>query len=89
MEKILEIFQNILIFFHLQVSTKMQIVSVSEFATPQPFLSMSIIDATVRKVDREGHTASDLESEADEDDDSDDDFMDGHHGSSRNEQLTK
>ena len=65
----------------------MQVISATEFQTPQPFLSMSLIDAGERKVDRDGHTASDLESDSDED--SDDDYIDGHHEGSRSRQLTR
>ena len=63
------------------------IVSVSEFATPSPFLSMSILEAGIRKRADDPHTLSDVESDDDDndgndnddekEDDSDEELLDG------------
>ena len=49
------------------------IVSVSEFATPSPFLSMSILEAGIRKRADDPHTLSDVESDDDDNDGNDND----------------
>eukprot|EP00095_Tigriopus_kingsejongensis_P010690 maker-scaffold261_size233860-snap-gene-1.31 protein:Tk10690 transcript:maker-scaffold261_size233860-snap-gene-1.31-mRNA-1 annotation:"enhancer of mrna-decapping protein 4" len=60
-----------------ETNGRMSCVSASEFATPAPFLSMSIINAGKRKITVD-HTISD-----DEDDSDDEDFDD------QNEKITK
>ena len=40
---------------------KVSVVSVSEFATPSPFLSLSILEAGIRKVADDPHTLSDVD----------------------------
>ena len=49
------------------------VVSVSEFATPSPFLSMSILEAGIRKRADDPHTLSDVESDNDDNDTNDND----------------
>lgn len=49
------------------------VVSVSEFATPSPFLSMSILEAGIRKRADDPHTLSDVESDNEDGDQHDND----------------
>ena len=50
----------------------MRFVSVSEFATPSPFLSMAMLEAGVKKV-TDKHTVGEDDSDSDEDDEAVDD----------------
>lgn len=69
--------RNLYVLKFKEMNGTMACVSASEFATPAPFLSMSIIDAGQRKI-TVGHTISD-----DEHDSDDEDFDD------QNEKITK
>ena len=51
------------------------IVSVSEFATPSPILSMSILEAGIRKRADDPHTLSDVESDNENSDEENDEYM--------------
>ncbi|TRY77269.1 hypothetical protein TCAL_06947 [Tigriopus californicus] len=69
--------RNLYVLKFKELNGTMACVSASEFATPAPFLSMSIIDAGQRKI-TVGHSISD-----DEHDSDDEDFDD------QNEKITK